>query len=81
MEPVTAPASLVEILPILETKKTVVNHNGNGTAFHGIKHQSDREKVEQILSSLENVRLTMKNSSGQGFLFSASASIRLFLQQ
>jgi len=87
MEPVivTASASLVEILPIIEakTKPIVVNHNGNGngTALRGIKPPTDKEKVTEILSALENVLLNLQDVNGQGFLFNATASIRLYLQQ
>lgn len=42
---------------------------------------TDKEKLELIVRSLEDVRLSMKDSEGQGFLFNATATIRLYLQR
>ena len=41
--------------------------------------KTDKEKITEILSVLETVRLNMADSAGQGFLFNAAAGIRLYL--
>ena len=78
MDTVTTSASLIETMPALETrpKPVVLPTNGtshkngtNGTVFNEVKPLTDKEKVSQILSSLENVRLSLVDSSSQGFLF------------
>jgi len=41
---------------------------------------TDRQRLLELLASLDNIRLTLKDSEGQGFLINAASQIRTYLQ-
>lgn len=81
MEAAVATDKLIDIISTSKPRPRPVDSNTiTEPAKIAPKLLSDKEKITELLASLEEVRLNMKDSGGQGFLFNASASIRLFLE-
>jgi hypothetical protein len=88
MKTATAPDSLIEIIPTAkpQPKPLAVVDSGhkvltNVKPSQVVKSLTDKEKIAHILSALEEIRLSLRDTKGQGFLFNATASIRLYLQR
>ena len=89
MKTATAPDSLIEIIPTVKPRpKPLAAVDSGLKVLTDVKPSqdvkpslTDKEKITHILSSLEEIRLSMRETEGQGFLFNATASIRLYLQR